>query len=40
MEVGAMESCRFMSVVEGKCSVVFGTKVVGKPLVVCPYYVA
>jgi hypothetical protein len=40
MEVGAMEICRSMSVVEGKCSVVFSTIVVGKPLVVYPYYAA
>jgi len=40
MDVGAMESCRSVSVVEGKCSVVFSTNVVGKPLVVCPYYAA
>lgn len=38
MEVGAMEICRSMSVVGGKCSVVFSTNVVRKPLVVYPYY--
>lgn len=38
MEVGVVGSCMLMSVVEGKCSVVFGTNVVCKPLVVYPYY--
>jgi hypothetical protein len=40
MEVGAVEICRLMSVLEGKGSIVFGTKVVGKPHVVYPYYAA